>query len=210
LIACDNGSSTDVRTLEPGDVEPRPTLAVSSGAPEVDRVIIESIAKDDIALAGLAGYQNVACRADGDPGDAPICRDSESPEDIVEVLAASACENGWVRPENVPDAFRLALAPDTPELLIAYRPLYPEGTFGGGFGATSVVVFATGSREDGTPKGTALHVREGRIVWIQNDCANVSELVTSPFIESFLIQPAATPAAPPADTPAPPVETPIP
>ena len=96
-----------------------------------------------------------------------------------------------MRPEEVPDAFRLALEPDTPELLAVYTPVYADGTFGGGFGAGQVAVFDTGSREDGTPKGVALHINNGRVVWIETDCPELSELLAPDRIGEFIIEPPA-------------------
>jgi hypothetical protein len=89
----------------------------------------------------------------------------------------------------VPDAFRLALAPDEPSLAAVYLPNYAEATFGGGFGATIVAVFRTGAHEDGQPKGTSFHISNGRVVWIQNDCTNFDELLTPDRIASFVIEP---------------------
>lgn len=187
VAACgDDGTDTTTSTATPP--EARPTLAVSSGLPEVDQVLVAAIGKDDIELAALSGYQRVACGAVGS-FLAPACRATDSVGDQVEVLPASACEDGWVRPEEVPDAFRLALEPDTPKLLAVYRPVYADGTFGGGFGATVVAVFDTGSREDGTPKGVALHLKEGRVVRIEADCPDLSELLAPDRIGSFIIEP---------------------
>jgi hypothetical protein len=177
-----------VSTNEP---RPEPTLAVSTGDLSLDKVIVESLSRDDIALAGLTGYQLRPCVPVGTPAEEPECREGEEPDTEVEVLAGSSCTNAWIRPEVVPDAFRLSLAPDEPKLLAVYRPTYAEGTFGGGFGAAAVAVFDTGARVDGTPKGVSMHILDGRIVWLQNDCANVSELLEPDRIASFIIEPAA-------------------
>jgi hypothetical protein len=185
FVACGgDGTETTTSTSEPP--RPRPTLAVSSGLPEIDQLLIAAIAKDDIELAALSGYQRIAC---GTGDGTPVCRENEPEGTEVDVLAASACEDGWVRPEEVPDAFRLALEPDTPQLLAVYRPVYPEGAFGSNLGATAVAVLDTGSRDDGTPKGVALHIREGRVVWIETDCPELSELLDPARIESFIIEP---------------------
>lgn len=188
FAACgDDGTDTTTSTSEPP--QPRPTLAVSSGLPEVDQLLVAAIGKDDIELAALTGYQTVPCVTDG---GAPACRANESAGDEIEVLPASSCEDGFVRPEEVPDAFRLALEPDTPELLAVYRPNYAEGTFGDGFGATTVAVFDTGTRDDGTPKGVALHIKDGRVVWIETDCPELSELLAPDRIAEFIIEPPAS------------------
>ena len=189
LVGCgDDGTDTTTSTSEPP--EPRPTLAVSSGMPEVDQVLVAAIGKDDIELAALTGYQTRPCAAEA--GIDPTCRPGEDVGTEIEVLAASSCDDGWVRPEEVPDAFRLALEPDTPELLAVYRPAYAEGTFGGGFSASTVAVFDTGERDDGTPKGVALHINNGRVVWLETDCPELSELLAPDRIAEFIIEPPAS------------------
>ena len=193
-IACsDSGSTTTVKTLAPGEAgtpRPRPTLVVSTGRPEVDAVIGSAIAKDDISLAGLTGYQLLACVPPEEAADGPVCREDESPGDEVEVLAVSGCDPTWVRPEDVPDIFRLSLATDSPKLLAVYMPANPEGTFGGGFEATAVAVFDTGFRVDESPKGTAFHIKDGRVVWIETDCNDLASLLDPAKVASFIIEPA--------------------
>ena len=196
-IACsDSGSTTTVKTLAPGEAgtpKPRPTLVVSTGRPEVDAVIASAFARDDISLAGLAGYQKLACVSPEEAAEGPVCREDESTGDEVEVLAVSGCDPSWVRPENVPDIFRLSLATDTPKLLAVYVPANPEGTFGGGFEATAVAVFDTGFRVDESPKGTAFHIKDGRVVWIETDCNDLASLLYPAKVASFIIEPAPPP-----------------
>lgn len=187
LAGC--GGDDTTTTVSTSAPQPDPTLAVSTNDPSLDKVIVEALARDEIALAGLTGYQTEACRAAAEPGENPECREDEESGTEVEVLAGSSCSNAWVRPELVPDAFRLSLAPEEPRLVAVYTPAYPEGTFGGGFGATAVAVFDTGLKVDGTAKGVALHVLDGRVVWLQNDCADASELLAPDRVASFIIPP---------------------
>jgi len=205
--ACGGGpSSTTTRT-----VAPLPTVAVNTGAPELDTVARDAIARDDIQLAALAGYATVPCVAGDQAGGsvvAPTCRENEADGMPVEVLPQTLdCQPGYVRPEQVPDAFRAALG-DTPKLVAVYTPKPDAQAFGSGFGAGSVVVLQSGTHDDGQVSGVALHIKDGRVVWIERDCTNVFELMTPARVDSYIVSPGGTPAAtaptqPPADTPAP-------
>src|ERR1700674_607241 len=79
-VACGGGGATNtaVRTVSPG---PRAQgVPVVTGDGSIDLVIDAALRTDDIALAGLTGYQHVACTnaaADG-TGGAPACRAGES------------------------------------------------------------------------------------------------------------------------------------
>ncbi|MBI5288069.1 MAG: hypothetical protein HY873_03760 [Chloroflexi bacterium] len=208
--ACGGGSGTTVteRTVGARTFIPKPTLEASSGFPEVDAVIAAALVQDDIELAGLTGYQTLPCETAEEAGDGPECREGESPGTEVEVLAATTCENGWVRPEAVPDAYKVSFAPDPPELIAVYTPRFNDSTFGGGFGATAVAVFKTGVRENGLTRGAALYINKGRTVWIRGDCADLVELLDPAGIDAYLIAPPGADAAPTDDASA--AETPPP
>lgn len=200
----DTGTIVTERT-----VAARPSLPESTGFAEVDQVIIAALARDDIELAGLTGYQRLPCRAPDAEGTEPLCRAGEEPGTVVEVLAGSSCENSWVRPESVPDAYRLSLASGSPKLLTVYVPRITEATFGGGFGATSVAVFDTGVKDTGLARGVALYINNGRTVWLRGDCRELDELLAPELVESYLIEPAARLATPTAvAAPTEPVESP--
>jgi len=205
FAACGGGGGTTVteRTVPvSGTAVPRPTLETSTGFPEVDAVIAAALVQDHIELAGLTGYQVLACRPPEEPGDGPPCREGESAGAEIEVMAATTCENGWVRPEAVPDAYTLSFAPDPPELVAVYTPRFTDATFGGGFGATAVAVFKTGIHEEtGLTRGTALYIDKGRTVWLRGDCTDLVELLDPSGIETYLIAPA--PAELPSPTPIP-------
>jgi len=191
-FACGGGSGTTVteRTVSADETpRPKPTLEMSSGFAEVDAVIAAALAQDDIELAGLTGYQKLPCRAPEEAGDGPECREGESAGAEVEVLAATTCENAWVRPEAVPDAYKVSFAPDPPELVAVYTPRFSDTAFGGGFGATAVAVFKTGIHENGLTRGTALYINKGRTVWIRSDCADLVELLDPAGVDTYLIAP---------------------
>jgi hypothetical protein len=204
LVAACGGSGvkTVVRTA-PAAVAPSRTPVTLTGT-EVDQVLGAAIAVDDIELAGLAGYQRVSCKkgsAEGS-GEPPICRDNESDDTSVEVLPSSACSDGWVRPEQAPDAFRFALQAK-PELLAVAKPHIAPTVFGGGFGAEEVAIFRTGTHAEGQPSGVALHIKSGRVVWIEADCHNLFELVAPEKVDSFVFDPKgiATPSSPVSPAP---------
>ncbi|MFI5178320.1 MAG: hypothetical protein ACHQO8_07145 [Vicinamibacterales bacterium] len=198
-----SGTKTTVRTAP----APQPTRAVVTGDPPVDQVIGAALASDNIELAGLVGYQKIACKKDspGRPNDPPPCRETESDGTLVEVLPVTAsCNSGWVRPEQVPDSFGLALPKGKPVMLAVLKPKATLATFGGGFGADQAVVFRTGTHGDGSATGVALHLRTGRVVWIEADCHNLLELIASDRVDAFIVDPngTVTPSTPaPAASP---------
>jgi hypothetical protein len=206
LAACGGGGGTTVseRTVPAsGTTAARPTLEASSGFPEVDAVIQAALAQDELELAGLTGYQMVPCGSAPDAGGGLPCRESEAEGQEVEALAVTTCEDGWIRPEDVSDAYTLSLAPGPPELVAVYTPRFGVDTFGGGFGATAVAVFRTGSHpETEQTRGTALYINSGRTVWIRSDCNDLIELLDPAGIDTYLIAPAGGEALP-STTPAP-------
>jgi hypothetical protein len=206
-----SGTKTTVRTVPASEA----TRAVVTGDPPVDQVIAAALASDDIELAGLVGYQKVACKRDSAErsGDPPSCRETEADGTLVEVLPVSACDSGWVRPEQVPDSFRLDLPQGKPVMVAVLKPKATPTTFGGGFGADQAVVFRTGTHGDGSAMGVALHLRNGRVVWIEADCKNFLELIAPEKVDAFIVDPngtvtpptpapTASPVTAPASTPA--------
>jgi hypothetical protein len=192
------GTTTVVRTVAAGPG----ARAVITGDGSIDLVVDAALRVDDIALAGLTGYEHVPCKkgAAEELGDAPACRENESNGTPVEILASSACANGWVRPEQAPDAYRFSLAPDKPELVSVIKPRLGPFVYGGGFGAQSVAVFRTKTGGDGQPGGVALHITDGRISWIEASCRNVAELTAPERVESVIFDPK-NPAASSSPTP---------
>jgi len=190
------GTTTTVRTV------PAAASAVT-GVAEVDRLVAAAESGDAIELAALTGYTRVACDPQaGDTGDAPKCRDSEGGGAEVEVLASSGCDRAWVRPEQVPDTYRSALA-DGVRLYAVYEPNAAAEASTRGSGAQYVIVLVGSNREDGPAAGVALHVKDGRVTWLERSCAQVGELVGADRVRSFVVAPAGptpaaeTPTAPP-------------
>jgi hypothetical protein len=189
--ACSGGSGarTTVRTIPVP--EGSPASPTSTGIVEVDHLIEAAESGDVIELAALTGYQHIACDPDAEDGsDAPKCRESESSGDEVEVLASSGCERQWVRPEQVPETYRAALAAGGVTLFAVYEPNDTADPFGEGFGAQYVIVLLSGKRDDGPAEGVALHVKAGRVVWLERACAQALELVSAARVRSFIVAPA--------------------
>ena len=197
-----SGTKTTVKTVPPNTSKER-TPVVLTGTAVLDQVIGAALAADDIELAGLAGYERIACKKDSTEkaGAPPACRDNESDGAQVEVLPSSACDTGWVRPEQLPDAFRFNLSSEKPVLVSVYKPRVNSAEFGGGFGSDAVAVFRTNKHVEGQDAGVALHIKGGRVVWIEADCRNLSELTAPARVESIVFDPAV--GAIPATTPAP-------
>lgn len=196
--ACGGGSTkTTTRTV----AVPASTRAAVTGDGAVDQVIAAALASNEIELAGLVGYQKIACKKDSrqGPGDPPLCRDNESDGTAVEVFASTGCDGTWVRPEQVPDVFRAGI-PKGAKLLAVFRPKDVASRLGSSFGADHVAVFRVGAHGDGQASGAALHLKNGRIVWFEADCRNVLELIAPDRVEAFILDPSGT-VTPPTPTP---------
>lgn len=197
--AC-GGSSTKsaVSTAAPEEGTP---AAVTGDGP-LDVIIDAMLRADVIEIAALTGYSRVPCKkgtAD-QAGGAPLCRESERDGQSVEVLPSSACGKGWVRPEQVPDAYEYNLGPDKPELFEVFKPRSGPTTYGGGFGAQQTVVIRSRTTSDGKPAGVAFHVFNGRVVWIEAGCSGLSELTAPGKVEAVIFDPK-DPAASPSPKP---------
>ena len=189
--ACGGGSSkTITRTV----AAPAATRVVVTGDGAVDQVIAAALAVDDIELAGLVGYQKIACKKDSPqgPGDPPLCRENEADGAAVEVFATTGCERAWIRPEQVPDVFRYNVPKGAPKLLAVFRPKNVPSSFGTNFDADHVAVFRIGTHGDGQASGAALHLKNGRVVWFESDCRNVLELIAPEKVDAFILDPTGT------------------
>ncbi len=204
-----SGGNGDAKTVSVPTAAKPPPGVTGDGA--IDQIITAALVKDDIALAALAGYERVACKtgsAQG-AGAAPVCRGDEADGASVEVLASSACTNSWIRPEAVPDVFAYNLAPGKPELVTVIKPRLRPEDYGGGFSATAVVVVRSRFGAGGQPEGVALHLRNGRVVWIEASCRDLAELIAPDRVEAVIFDPtAAAPASSPASATATATSTP--
>jgi len=152
-----------------------------------------------LMLAAATAVFFVACGGGGNGGGSTAAAGGTpgAPETAgtkVEALAFSNCDRSWVRPEQVSAAYRMML-PDAVALYAVYEANDTSDTFDGGFGAQYVIVLTSGKNADGKPAGVALHVRDGRVTWIEHQCPDVAGLVASKRVKSFLVAPAATPSA---------------
>jgi hypothetical protein len=200
-MACGGGKSSDsavsVGTAGAGG----PT-----GNGDLDHLIRSAQDGNFIELASLVGYQTVKC-VKGSGGDAPTCGATESEGTSVEALPWSGCERGWIRPVQVTDSFRAALPSGQVQLFAAYEANDTSNSYAGGFLSPQVIVLSTGKRS-----GVALHVKGGRMMWIEGACSDVNDLVLAWRVKSFIIPPASSGATQAAGTPAasviPPTATP--
>jgi hypothetical protein len=88
----------------------------------------------------------------------------------------------WVRPEQVPDVYRDAFDREGLTLYAAYTPT-PIGTR---YGAEYVAVLV-----DSSGSGVAMHTREGRVVWLEDDCDDLARMVAPERVANFIQQPPA-------------------
>ncbi|TAK61456.1 MAG: hypothetical protein EPO22_08395 [Dehalococcoidia bacterium] len=192
-VACgggggDGGSSNNGGQPAGGQASQGPT-----GLPEVDHLIQAARDGNFIELASLAGYQKVGCEGGG-TASAPPCRSGEASGTKVEALAFSNCDHSWIRPEQVSDQYKLLLSSGQVSLYAAYHPNDTSDTFEGGFGSTVVVVLSAGQ------SGVALHVKDGRVTWIEKECKGIGDLVAGSRVKSMIVAPggsAETPGATP-------------
>ena len=195
--ACGGGGKTG----EPGVAVGTPGAGGPTGLAEVDYLIKVAQSGNITELASLAGYEKVKC-VTGTEGASPKCRGNESDGTAVEVLASSNCRRGWIRPEQVTDTLQSLLPSGSVHLFAVYQPEDDSDSYDGGFGSTYVVVLSTGKRTDGSPGGAALHVRDGRVAWLEQACSRIADLIEGKRVKSFVIPPVSSGATEPADAPA--------
>jgi hypothetical protein len=190
-VACGGGdkSSPSNGTGDPSAPSGGPASQGPTGLPEVDHLIEAAQGGNVIELAALAGYEKVGCEGGGS-ASAPACREGESSGTKVEALAFSNCDKSWVRPEGVTAQYQLLLPSGDVSLYAVYQPSDTSDSFAGGFGSQYVVVLAAGKRSDGQPAGVALHVRQGRVTWLEKACGSIDELVSASRVKSMIVAPA--------------------
>ncbi len=182
-VACGGDGGSSSSPGQPGGQ----SAPGATGLAEVDHLIQAARDANVIELASLAGYQKVGCEGGG-TASAPPCRAGEASGTKVEALAFSNCDHSWVRPEQVADQYRLLLPSGQVSLYAVYRPNDTADTFEGGFGQQYVVVLAAGQ------SGLALHVRDGRVTWIEKECKGLDDLVAGSRVKSMIVAPGAKPA----------------
>jgi hypothetical protein len=194
LAAACSGGSTKVVVSTPRATEPPITPVV--GIVDVDRVVNAAVRGDVITLAELTQYSRPACTTHPDQplkiGDPPACESGESDGDQVEALAVTGCDGGWARPAKAVAAFDDALGRGA-EFLLAYAPK-PAG-FGAILGEQYVALF----RPTGGSGELALHIKGGRISWVEHACPPDADLASADRVLLPLALPTASsgPAATP-------------
>ena len=192
LMGCGGGKKADTTPAQGG---PPSFVAKVKGTEPVVLIANAALAGEYIELARLAGYSSIACTSGDESAEAPKCRPAEDDGTKVDVVAFLQCQGSWVRPELVTDLFKAAL-PDRSQVFALYVPKHTAGSFAAPLGAQYVLVLRSGSLGDGSPFGSALHVRDGRVVMVQTQCGQFLQLVDSTAVDSYLIDPTlATPSA---------------
>lgn len=192
LAACGGGGSTTTKTVAAPSTRP----VSNTGIAPLDQVLDASLKPDSIEMARLTGYAKVPCAATAE-ADHPACREDEQPDTKVEVLPKLGCtDTGFVRPEDVPEAYAAAVG-KSPELTAVYQPL--DGT--AKWGENYVAVFTTGKHEGGSTAGAALHLHDGRIVALEDDCGDLLHLLDASRVGTWVLQPGSSAAAVPTGTP---------
>jgi hypothetical protein len=111
-IACggddDNGGTTPTATIPaasptPGDPAPAPTATPGDDNIAILHTIVSAVARGDrAALDELVALQSLPCTTAQGAGGPPKCEPGEADGTVVDVLALSSCEGGWVRASQVP------------------------------------------------------------------------------------------------------------
>jgi hypothetical protein len=186
LVACRGGGDDGAPTVE--SLQP----TAPSGPPGVPPLVLSAVlAADPIALAGLTFYQQEECVSESEgAGSPPVCRENEEEDQDVDVFRAVFCEAGWVRPEQVPDAYEGVLGEGDVTLFAAYVPA--EGGTPAEMTADTMLVMRTAS-DDANPTGFALAVNGGRIVAVEADCGDFARLYAPDRVASFFVEPGTTP-----------------
>ena len=185
LVACGGGggASSTSQTVGPRT----PVNKVTTGVPDLDQPLNTALSGDEIEMARLTGYQKVDCSPfPGGDNPPPICRSDETSGTPVEVFGRVNCDGklAWVRPEDVPDAYRSSLGGGNVKLAGVYAPKPPAARFDSQYVAVMT---------SGTAAGVAVYIHNGRIVAVEDACGNVSRLLGADRVASFVIQP--TPGA---------------
>lgn len=190
LAACSGGNSTTTtKTVAAPSTRP----VSNTGIAPLDQVLDASLKPDSIEMARLTGYAKAACALTAD-ADHPACRSDEQPDTEVEVLPTLGCTDaGFVRPEDVPEAYAAAVG-KSPALTAIYQPA--DGT--AKWGENYVAVFTTGKHQGGSTAGAALHLHDGRIVAIEDDCGDLLHLLDASRVGSWVLEPRASKPGPTA------------
>jgi hypothetical protein len=192
LLACGGGkTATTGQPVAGHRIERR----ANTGVPLLDQALDAALAADRIEMAGLTGYQRIACAAQGDAAH-PSCRNNEAAGLPVEIFPTEGCDGGWVRPEYLPDAYAAALEGKDPKLAAVYQPAAAIDSYG----AQYIAVIATGKHENGATSAVALHVKDGRIIGLENDCGDALRLFAAQRVAAWVLRPNAS--APEGATPA--------
>ncbi len=180
LAACSSGggSTTTSRT-----VAPNATPSIGAMYQAVDTALVP----DAIEMARLTGYEKVACAKKADVQH-PACRSNEKSGTEVEVLPKLGCDTpGLIRPEDVPPVYGSALDGRSPKLTAVYTPAPKVDNFGAQF----IAVIAAGKHGSGADNAVALHIKNGRIVAIEDDCGDALKLLDETRVASWVMRPGA-------------------
>jgi hypothetical protein len=192
FAAC-GGSDTNTTSRT---VAPAIQRKAHTGNASLDQVLDTALAPNRIEMARLTGYEKVPCAKQAD-AQHPACRSDESDGTSVEVLPKLGCDNPTlVRPEDVPPVYGSALEKSNPKLTAVYQPAPNVDAFG----AQEIGVIATGKHDNGADKAVALHIKNGRIVAIEDDCGDALKLIDDSRVASWIIRPGAS--GPDTPTPA--------
>ncbi|HEY7801366.1 MAG TPA: hypothetical protein VIE40_01710 [Dehalococcoidia bacterium] len=188
--ACGGSDTTTTTRAVPttGTVAPVIEHKAHTGDASLDQVLDTALAQNQIEMARLTGYEKVPCAKQAD-AQHPACRSDEKVGANVEVLPKLGCDSPTlVRPEDVPPVYGTALGGSNPTLTAVYQPASDVDAFG----AQDIAVIATGKHDNGADKAVALHIKNGRIVAIEDDCGDALKLIDTSRVASWVVRPGAS------------------
>jgi len=187
LVACGGGSSSKSgSTPSSGNGEPKLVDVVHSGDAGLDHTLNAAVTPDPIELARLVRYERVTC-AEQAGAEHPVCREGTKPGDEVDAFPRTGCDPSWVYPEAVPGMFKDALGSE-PKFLAIYTPAEGVDAYGAGY----IGIIGVAKHPDGTDGAVALHVKDGRIMTLEDDCGGSLKLLDSSRVKDWVVQPGQT------------------
>jgi hypothetical protein len=191
-VACNGGGDDDdAATPAPNATggDPAATATVNELVPApagVPPLVYDALVTKDVgALAGLTYYEEVACAAEASP-EAPACRPDEDAGSEVAVFRRVACDAAWIRPEQVSDAYNVALGAADVTLVAAYAPA------GDAFPLDREIITALVARSgDDASASFLVGVDDGgRIAVLEYACDNNAEaLYAADRVANFIVEP---------------------
>ena len=149
-----------------------------------------ALAQNQIEMARLTGYEKVPCAKQAD-AQHPACRSDEKRRctsvEVLPKLGVTIRRHSSAR-RTCRRSTATALGGSNPTLTAVYQPAPDVDAFG----AQDIAVIATGKHDNGADKAVALHIKNGRIVAIEDDCGDALKLIDTSRVATWVVRPGAS------------------